>query len=140
VAIVDRHEALLDRLDVALGDGDHGTNMVIGLRSVARSLDDLPPSERPTDVGALLRLIGHGLVGSVGGASGRHCDDGEQEREGQHRWHGCGHAGSRDATDYRHEDLNVERADPRIIAHGTLRPDAPRTVRTARTARSNLLE
>lgn len=68
--VVIRHEMLLDRLDVALGDGDHGTNMAIGLRAAVRGLEDLPPSERPVEVGALLRLIGHGLVSSVGGASG----------------------------------------------------------------------
>jgi dihydroxyacetone kinase-like protein len=67
-----RHEALLDRLDAALGDGDHGTNMTTGLRAVVRTLADEAPAEAagPLDVGALLRRIGHTLVGSVGGASG----------------------------------------------------------------------
>jgi dihydroxyacetone kinase-like protein len=67
-----RHEALLDRLDAALGDGDHGTNMTTGLQAVARALADEAPAEAvgPLDVGALLRRIGHTLVGSVGGASG----------------------------------------------------------------------
>jgi dihydroxyacetone kinase-like protein len=68
--IIERHEALLDRLDVALGDGDHGSNMGIGLRTVVRSLDEMPAEARPADVGGLLRHIGHGLVSSVGGASG----------------------------------------------------------------------
>lgn len=64
-----RHEALLDRLDAALGDGDHGSNMVAGFTAavpVARAA----LAERPGDVGELLRLLGHTLVGSVGGASG----------------------------------------------------------------------
>ncbi len=64
-----RHEALLDRLDAALGDGDHGTNMRIGFVAaipVARA----GLAERPDDVGELLRILGHSLVGSVGGASG----------------------------------------------------------------------
>jgi dihydroxyacetone kinase-like protein len=67
-----RHEALLDRLDAALGDGDHGTNMTTGLQAVVRALTDEAPAEAvgPLDVGALLRRIGHTLVGSVGGASG----------------------------------------------------------------------
>jgi len=69
-SIVERHESLLDRLDVALGDGDHGTNMVIGLRTVIRTLDETPAASRPADAGSLLRFIGHGLVSSVGGASG----------------------------------------------------------------------
>ena len=67
-----RHEALLDRLDAALGDGDHGTNMSTGLQAVIRALRDEAPAEAagPLDVGALLRRIGHTLVASVGGASG----------------------------------------------------------------------
>ena len=71
-ATIARHEALLDRLDAALGDGDHGTNMTTGLQAVVRELTDEAPAEAagPLDVGALLRRIGHTLVGSVGGASG----------------------------------------------------------------------
>jgi dihydroxyacetone kinase-like protein len=64
-----RHEALLDHLDAALGDGDHGSNMVAGFTAavpVARAA----LAERPDDVGELLRRLGHTLVGSVGGASG----------------------------------------------------------------------
>ena len=64
-----RHEALLDRLDAALGDGDHGSNMVAGFTAavpVARAA----LAERPGDIGELLRRLGHTLVGSVGGASG----------------------------------------------------------------------
>ncbi len=71
-AAVARHEALLDRLDAALGDGDHGTNMTTGLQAVVRALADEAPADAvgPLDMGALLRRIGHTLVGSVGGASG----------------------------------------------------------------------
>lgn len=67
---IERHEALLDRLDAALGDGDHGANMTIGFDSVVRALDDPGPGEGPADAGELLRLVGHTLVSSVGGASG----------------------------------------------------------------------
>ena len=71
-AAIARHEALLDRLDAALGDGDHGTNMTTGLQAVVRALADEAPADAlgPLDMGALLRRIGHTLVGSVGGASG----------------------------------------------------------------------
>jgi dihydroxyacetone kinase-like protein len=71
-ATIARHEALLDRLDAALGDGDHGTNMTTGLQAVVRILADEAPAEGMArlDVGALLRRIGHTLVASVGGASG----------------------------------------------------------------------
>jgi dihydroxyacetone kinase-like protein len=68
--VIERHEPLLDRLDVALGDGDHGSNMTMGLRTIVRTLDEMPAEARPSDVGAMLRFIGHGLVASVGGASG----------------------------------------------------------------------
>jgi dihydroxyacetone kinase-like protein len=64
-----RHEVLLDRLDAALGDGDHGANMAIGFRfAVPTARAGL--AERPDDVGELFRQVGHTLVGSVGGASG----------------------------------------------------------------------
>ena len=68
-ATLARHEALLDRLDAALGDGDHGANMTLGFAAavpVART----SLAQRPGDVGELLRVIGHSLVASVGGASG----------------------------------------------------------------------
>jgi dihydroxyacetone kinase-like protein len=68
-ATLARHEALLDRLDAALGDGDHGANMALGFAAaipVVRS----GLVERPDDVGELLRILGHCLVASVGGASG----------------------------------------------------------------------
>ena len=64
-----RHEALLDRLDAALGDGDHGTNMAAGFTAAVPAAR-AALTERPDDVGELLRLLGHTLVGSVGGASG----------------------------------------------------------------------
>ncbi len=66
---VRRHEALLDRLDAALGDGDHGTNLSIGLEAVLRELDEAPPGDDEA-IGALIRRIGHVIVASVGGASG----------------------------------------------------------------------
>jgi dihydroxyacetone kinase-like protein len=70
-ASIERHESLLDRLDAALGDGDHGSNMSMGLRSVVRAVDGGDTDGRgPADVGNLLRLVGHTLVSSVGGASG----------------------------------------------------------------------
>lgn len=70
VATIVRHEVLLDRLDAALGDGDHGANMVTGFESVARALREAEAAGGPADIGDLLRLVGHTLVSSVGGASG----------------------------------------------------------------------
>ncbi len=68
-ATLARHEAILDRLDAALGDGDHGTNMRIGF-AAAVPIARAGLAERPDDVGELLRIVGHSLVASVGGASG----------------------------------------------------------------------
>jgi phosphoenolpyruvate---glycerone phosphotransferase subunit DhaL len=57
----------LTQLDAAIGDGDHGTNMVRGLDAVEKALaggrDDLPP-------GRILITCGKTLVATVGGASG----------------------------------------------------------------------
>ncbi len=61
-----RHRALLDRLDAALGDGDHGENMAVGFDAVLRTL----PDGGEQDIGTVLRSVGHALVASVGGASG----------------------------------------------------------------------
>ena len=65
--IVARHARHLTRLDAVLGDGDHGDNLVIGLRAVDETLADLPPTTPP---GELLQAVGHRLVAAVGGASG----------------------------------------------------------------------
>lgn len=65
--IVAQHQAYLTRLDVVLGDGDHGDNLVIGFRAVDDLLRELPPETTP---GEILRAVGHRLVAAVGGASG----------------------------------------------------------------------
>lgn len=61
-----RHRALLDRLDAKIGDGDHGENMSVGFAGIVRSLQ----GDGVSDVGDLLRQVGHLLVAGVGGASG----------------------------------------------------------------------
>ena len=68
-AALARNEALLDRLDAALGDGDHGTNMAMGFAAAVPAARAALETH-PDDVGELLRLLGHSLVASVGGASG----------------------------------------------------------------------
>jgi dihydroxyacetone kinase-like protein len=65
--IVARHARHLTRLDAVLGDGDHGDNLVIGLRAVDELLAELPLSTPP---GEILQAVGHRLVAAVGGASG----------------------------------------------------------------------
>jgi phosphoenolpyruvate---glycerone phosphotransferase subunit DhaL len=56
----------LVRLDTAIGDGDHGTNMDRGMRKAMEKLD---AAEQP-DPGAVLKTVAMALVSSVGGAAG----------------------------------------------------------------------
>ena len=56
----------LVQLDAAIGDGDHGTNMVRGFEPVVQTL----ASDGGSPPGKLLILAGRTLVSTVGGASG----------------------------------------------------------------------
>ena len=56
----------LSALDGALGDGDHGTSMVRSFRAIVAKID----AASPTDIGALLMLVGSTLVSVSGGATG----------------------------------------------------------------------
>jgi dihydroxyacetone kinase-like protein len=56
----------LVQLDAAIGDGDHGTNMVRGFEAVVQAMD----GESSSPPGKLLILAGRTLVSTVGGASG----------------------------------------------------------------------
>jgi dihydroxyacetone kinase-like protein len=60
------HRAELVKLDTAIGDGDHGTNMDRGFHKAAEKLDAAPGD----DIGAALKTVGMALVSSVGGAAG----------------------------------------------------------------------
>jgi dihydroxyacetone kinase-like protein len=60
------HRQELVRLDTAIGDGDHGTNMDRGMRKALEKLDE---SEQ-ADAGAVLKTTAMALVSSVGGAAG----------------------------------------------------------------------
>lgn len=63
---VAEHRAELVKLDTAIGDGDHGTNMDRGMRKAVEKLD----ATEGEDIGALLKAVGMALVSSVGGAAG----------------------------------------------------------------------
>ena len=63
--LVQEHKDELTRLDAAIGDADHGTNLDRGLTAAAGVLD--APGASP---GALLKAVGMTLVSTVGGASG----------------------------------------------------------------------
>src|SRR5260370_16725986 len=56
----------LVQLDAAIGDGDHGTNMVRGFEAVVQALD----ADTGSGPGRLLIVAGRTLVSTVGGASG----------------------------------------------------------------------
>jgi dihydroxyacetone kinase-like protein len=60
------HRVELVKLDTAIGDGDHGTNMDRGMRKAVEKLD----GTEGEDIGALLKTVGMTLVSSVGGAAG----------------------------------------------------------------------
>ena len=60
------HRQELVRLDTAIGDGDHGTNMDRGMRKAIEKLD----AAETADPGAVLKTVAMALVSSVGGAAG----------------------------------------------------------------------
>jgi phosphoenolpyruvate---glycerone phosphotransferase subunit DhaL len=60
------HREELVRLDTAIGDGDHGTNMN---RGMTKAVEKLQAAEQP-DPGAVLKTVAMALVSSVGGAAG----------------------------------------------------------------------
>jgi dihydroxyacetone kinase-like protein len=65
-ASMKEHREELVRLDSAIGDGDHGTNMDRGMRKALEKLD----SSEQADAGAVLKTVAMALVSSVGGAAG----------------------------------------------------------------------
>jgi phosphoenolpyruvate---glycerone phosphotransferase subunit DhaL len=66
-AVIEEHAAELTKLDSAIGDGDHGTNMNRGLKAAVQRLDGLQGDQ---DFGAVFKAVGMALIGKVGGASG----------------------------------------------------------------------
>jgi dihydroxyacetone kinase-like protein len=62
---VHQHGAYLTELDSAIGDADHGANLIRGMDAVMAAVD--PATGPPGD---LLKKVGMTLVTSVGGASG----------------------------------------------------------------------
>jgi dihydroxyacetone kinase-like protein len=65
-AVIDEHAAALTKLDAAIGDGDHGTNMNRGFKAVLQRLDGLEAA----DFGSVFKAVGMALISKVGGASG----------------------------------------------------------------------
>lgn len=57
---------LLNGLDAAIGDADHGTNMTRGLAAARTALEASPPATPASACGD----VGRAMVASIGGASG----------------------------------------------------------------------
>jgi dihydroxyacetone kinase-like protein len=68
--LVAENEDELTRLDAAIGDADHGSNMNRGLTAAAAALDELAAGDPPPAAGPRLTKVGMTLVSTVGGASG----------------------------------------------------------------------
>jgi phosphoenolpyruvate---glycerone phosphotransferase subunit DhaL len=65
-AEIAEHRMDLVRLDTAIGDGDHGTNMDRGMKKALEKLE----GQQGEDIGAMLKTVGMALVSTVGGAAG----------------------------------------------------------------------
>jgi dihydroxyacetone kinase-like protein len=65
-SVIEDNAAELTRLDSAIGDGDHGTNMNRGFKAAVQRLDGLEAE----DFSSLFKAVGMALIGKVGGASG----------------------------------------------------------------------
>ncbi|SRR5579864_9069493 len=64
---VARHEAELNALDAAVGDGDHGITMRIGFEAIRDRLGQIDPA---TPIDGILRESGSAFLGATGGAIG----------------------------------------------------------------------
>jgi phosphoenolpyruvate---glycerone phosphotransferase subunit DhaL len=65
--LITQNAAMLTGLDTAIGDGDHGENMMRGFKAIEKKAETLPP---PADLAALFKFVGMTLLSSVGGAAG----------------------------------------------------------------------
>lgn len=63
---IDSHKQSLNDLDEAIGDGDHGSNMVRGMDAVVDNLT----AKKPSDLTDALKITAMSLISKVGGASG----------------------------------------------------------------------
>ena len=62
-AVFSEKETLLTDLDRAIGDGDHGVNMLRGFKSLKDKIDD-------SSMSSLFKSTGMALMSNIGGASG----------------------------------------------------------------------
>ncbi len=66
--LIAENAAMLTELDAAIGDGDHGENMMRGFKAIEKKLQ--AEGTPPADLSALFKLVGMTLLSSVGGAAG----------------------------------------------------------------------
>ncbi|MGB8770865.1 MAG: dihydroxyacetone kinase subunit DhaL [Candidatus Korobacteraceae bacterium] len=66
--LIAENASMLTELDTAIGDGDHGENMMRGFKAVEKKLE--AGGKLPPDLAALFKLVGMTLLSTVGGASG----------------------------------------------------------------------
>lgn len=64
--VMSENKEYLTELDSAIGDADHGNNMMRGFRKVLEKL----PGVTDRDIGNIFKTTGMTLISSVGGASG----------------------------------------------------------------------
>jgi dihydroxyacetone kinase-like protein len=60
------NEVRLCEYDGAVGDGDHGTSMLLGFSQAQKSVEAGPPA----DIGQVFRHLGDAFMGNVGGVTG----------------------------------------------------------------------
>jgi dihydroxyacetone kinase-like protein len=65
-ADIEENKDHLTHLDSAIGDADHGINLVRGFTAAVAAVD----TKEPATPGELLTLVGNTLISKVGGASG----------------------------------------------------------------------
>lgn len=66
--LISEDASLLTELDTAIGDGDHGENMMRGFNAIEKKLE--AGGTPPSDLAGLFKLVGMTLLSSVGGAAG----------------------------------------------------------------------
>jgi dihydroxyacetone kinase-like protein len=66
--LIAENASVLTELDTAIGDGDHGENMMRGFKAVEKKLE--AGGAPPADIAGLFKLVGMTLLSSVGGAAG----------------------------------------------------------------------
>ncbi len=65
--LITENASMLTDLDSAIGDGDHGENMMRGFKAIEKKLE--AGNESP-DISSFFKFVGMTLLSSVGGASG----------------------------------------------------------------------